>query len=77
MGPKFRGAPKAKPAQSALVAKVQAKLTQAVALHKQGRLVQAKQIYEEILKSNPSHFDALHFMGLISIALPIKSAAPW
>ena len=67
MGPKFRGAPKAKPAQSALVAKAQAKLTQAVALHKQGRLVQAKQIYEEILKSNPSHFDALHFMGLIAL----------
>ena len=64
MGPKFKGIAKAKPVSAA---QVMARLTEAVAMHKQGRLEQAKQIYEEILKSNPSHFDALHFLGLIAL----------
>ena len=64
MGPKFKGIAKAKPVSAA---HFKARLTEAVALHKQGRLGQAKQIYEEILKSNPSHFDALHFLGLIAL----------
>ena len=64
MGPKFKGIAKAKPVSAA---QVMARLTEAVAMHKQGRLEQAKQIYDEILKSNPRHFDALHFLGLIAL----------
>jgi predicted O-linked N-acetylglucosamine transferase (SPINDLY family) len=64
VGPKFKGIAKAKPVSAA---QVKARLTEAVTLHKQGRLEQAKQIYKEILKSNPSHFDALHFLGLIAL----------
>ena len=66
MGPKFRGAPKGKPAQSALVAKAQAKLTEALALHQQGRLGQAKEIYEELLNANPQNADALHLLGVVA-----------
>ena len=65
MGPKFRGTTKAKPVSVAL-AKAQAKLSEAVALHQQGRLEPAKQIYVEILQGNPKHFDALHLLGVIA-----------
>ena len=59
MGPKFKGIAKAKPVSPA-TAKAQARLNEAVALHQQGRLEQAKQIYEEILQVNAKHADALH-----------------
>ena len=65
MASKFRGTANVKPLPVSL-AKVQARLTQGVALHKQGLLEHAKQIYEEVLKSNPRHFDALHLLGLIA-----------
>ena len=42
------------------------KLQQAVALHQQGQLDQAKNSYEEILKSQPGHFDCLHLLGIIA-----------
>ena len=65
MRPKFRGTAKARPVSVAL-AKAQARLSEAVALHQQGRLEQAKQIYVEILQGNPKHFDALHLLGLVA-----------
>ena len=66
VGPKFRGAPKSKPAQSALLAKTQAQLNQAMALHQQGRLGQAKEIYEGILRVSPQNADALHLLGVVA-----------
>ena len=39
---------------------------QGLALHQQGQLEQAKQIYEQVLAKHPSHFDALHLSGLIA-----------
>jgi len=37
----------------------------AIALHQQGTLSEAKKLYEEILKKNPDHFDALHLSGVL------------
>ena len=39
---------------------------QGLALHQQGQLAQAKQIYEQVLAKHPSHFDALHLSGVIA-----------
>jgi len=42
-------------------------LQQALALHQQGRLDEAEKIYTRILKSAPSHFDALHLLGALKL----------
>lgn len=41
-------------------------LQQAVALHQQGRLQQAAQLYGEVLRLAPRQFDALHLLGVIA-----------
>jgi protein O-GlcNAc transferase len=45
---------------------LQSRFRQGLALHRQGDLVAAERIYQEILDSEPSHFDALHMLGLVS-----------
>jgi thioredoxin-like negative regulator of GroEL len=47
-------------------AAAQAALAQALALHQRGQLVAAERIYQDILRQQPNHFDALHLLGLIS-----------
>ena len=54
------------PPKGALPNPAQQKLEKAIALHQQGRLLEAKFLYDDILKSNPNHFDALHLSGLIA-----------
>lgn len=44
----------------------QQRFMQAVALHQQGKLEEAKDIYESILKTQPNHADALHLLGVIA-----------
>jgi tetratricopeptide (TPR) repeat protein len=39
-------------------------IAQAIALHRQGRLTEAQQIYASILAENPGQVDALHLLGL-------------
>jgi tetratricopeptide (TPR) repeat protein len=39
-------------------------IRQAIALHRQGHLREAEQIYATILAAEPAHFDALHLLGL-------------
>ena len=34
-------------------------------LHQQGKLVEASDIYQELLKENPNNYDALHFLGIV------------
>ncbi|MDE2475567.1 MAG: FkbM family methyltransferase [Alphaproteobacteria bacterium] len=41
-------------------------LRHAMALHRQGRLGEAKILYEAILKQAPAHFNALHMLAIIS-----------
>lgn len=45
---------------------VSALLQQAVALHQQGRLAQARALYEQVLATAPQQFDALHLSGVIA-----------
>jgi tetratricopeptide (TPR) repeat protein len=40
---------------------------QALALHQTGQLASARNLYEEILKIQSNHFDALHLLGVIAI----------
>ena len=42
-----------------------AQLQQAVQLHQQGRLEQAKGLYQQVLARQPRQFDALHLLGVI------------
>lgn len=39
---------------------------QAFQLHQQGQLEQAETLYEELLKTEPQHIDALHFSGVLA-----------
>src|ERR1019366_2714609 len=66
MPPKFRNIPKLQAAPSLLATKAQAKLQQAIALHQKGQLPQAQALYEEILTTQPKHFDSLHLLGVIA-----------
>jgi tetratricopeptide (TPR) repeat protein len=43
------------------------RLTQAMTLHQQGMLLEAAKIYEEILRQQPGHFDALHLLGQVAL----------
>jgi tetratricopeptide (TPR) repeat protein len=45
-----------------------AKLNQAVALHRAGQLGGAQKLYQDILRHQPRHFDALHMLGVIAAA---------
>ncbi|MFN0005802.1 MAG: tetratricopeptide repeat protein [Burkholderiaceae bacterium] len=40
-------------------------IERAISLHKERKLEEASEIYQEILKHSPRHFDALHFCGLL------------
>jgi len=40
-------------------------IRQAVTLHQRGQLGEAEQLYTDILKSWPDHFDALHLLGVL------------
>jgi len=46
---------------------LQAELKQGMALLRQGRLADAERVYAEILRQQPDHFDALHFLGVIAV----------
>ena len=48
-------------------AAIQAKFDQGMALHQQGRLVEAGRLYEEVLQDAPRHFDALHLLGVVAL----------
>jgi protein O-GlcNAc transferase len=48
-------------------AAIQAKFERGFLLHRQGKLVEAEQLYVEVVQLNPTHFDALHFLGVIAL----------
>jgi tetratricopeptide (TPR) repeat protein len=45
---------------------VSTRIQQAVALHQRGDLARAQGIYEEVLRIQPQHFDALNLLGVIA-----------
>ena len=47
-------------------AEIGAKLREALAQHVRGQLAQALALYEQILRADPRHFDALHLSGVIA-----------
>ena len=53
-------------AKKPTAAALQAKLNQAMALHRQGNLADAERCYGEVLQRQPDHFDALHLLGVIA-----------
>jgi tetratricopeptide (TPR) repeat protein len=44
---------------------VQADLQKAIALHQRGQLVEAEQIYRNILRASSDHGDAIHLLGVV------------
>ena len=54
------------PVQPAL-SELQAELQQGVAFHQRGMFAEAERLYEEVLKREPSHFDALHLLGVVAL----------
>ena len=45
---------------------VQSRLREGLALHQKGQLAQAQQIYQQVLKTQPKHADALHLLGMLA-----------
>jgi tetratricopeptide (TPR) repeat protein len=45
---------------------LEAKFTEASALHQQGKLAEAERIYGDVLRRQPNHFDALHRLAVIA-----------
>jgi tetratricopeptide (TPR) repeat protein len=65
MSKKIKHIPKPKLSLISATEKAAIKFKEAYALHQIGRLSDAQELYEEILGSNPKHFDALHLLGVI------------
>src|SRR5215467_8475346 len=67
MAPKFKNSHNPKHASNPAAAQTQATFQQALALHQNGQWVQAQTLYQEILKTQPEHADALHLSGVIAL----------
>ena len=59
--------PKASKQPSAAIQINAVKLKTAIAMHQQGRLVEAEAVYKEILQLQPQHFDALQLLAAIAV----------
>lgn len=44
-----------------------AKFQQGFSLHQQGRLAEARNFYEQVLRAHPAHFNALHLLGVLCL----------
>ena len=65
MSKRFQKQPLPRHVPSGSPAEVQAALQNAVALHQRGQLVEAEQMYRNILRVAPDHFDATRLLGVI------------
>src|ERR1035437_3144568 len=66
MPTKFRNVRKLQVVSNLLATMLQEKLQQAIAFHQNGQLPQAQALYEEILTTQPKHFDSLHLLAVIA-----------
>ena len=55
-----------RPASANGKADLNSMLQQGLALHNRGQLAEAKEIYEAVLRNQPSHFDALNLLGTLA-----------
>lgn len=46
------------------LAQVQALFDQALALHQRGSIMEARALYQAVLRINPNHFDSIHLLGV-------------
>ena len=53
--------------QAPVAPSIPAKFQHALAFHQQGRLVEAERAYREVLQHAPTHFDALHLLGVLAL----------
>ena len=53
--------------QAPVATSIPARFQQALALHQQGRLIEAEQVYRGVLQHSPTHFDALHLLGILAL----------
>jgi predicted O-linked N-acetylglucosamine transferase (SPINDLY family) len=54
------------PTELSTPAHILARFGEGLALHQQGRVMEAGRIYHEVLARQPDHFDALHLLGLVA-----------
>ena len=54
------------PDLSAASASLQRLFEQGVDLHQEGQFAQAEALYEQVLKIQPQHLDAIHLLGILS-----------
>jgi Flp pilus assembly protein TadD len=47
-------------------ASIAEQLSSALALHQRGQLSEAKAVYEQLLRIDPGHVEALHLLGVIA-----------
>jgi tetratricopeptide (TPR) repeat protein len=55
------------PRQQPPAAAIHVKFREGLALHQQGRLIEAERFYREVLEQAPTHFDTLHFLGVLAL----------
>jgi hypothetical protein len=79
MRPQFKNIPQPESAANNQAdLEVQAKFQEALALHRKGQLAQACELYRQVVKVQPRHFDALHLPGVIAYQiLPALWASPY
>ena len=50
----------------AMFPSIERRLVDAVFLHKEGRLLEAEKIYQEVLRQVPEHAEASHLLGVVA-----------
>ena len=53
---------------------VESMVAEAVRHHQAGRLIDAEQLYRQILAINPRHADSLHLLGRLPISADSRTA---
>ncbi|MBJ7380824.1 MAG: tetratricopeptide repeat protein, partial [Polynucleobacter sp.] len=66
MPPKFKNIPRPKAVKKKPASSLTIQFKEALALHQQGKLAEAKNIYLKILAIQPDYFDPLHLLGVIA-----------